>query len=72
MHRRKNLIFWRIEKRLKQTEVADKLGVTNTHYSNIERGVTDPSFDLLAKFKRVFKTVDVITLFEKENDTNGY
>lgn len=67
MHRRKKLIFWRIEKRLKQKDVCNQLGITPTHYSNLERGISDPSYELLAKFQEVFKVDDVIDLFEKEN-----
>ena len=71
MQRRKRLIFWRIEKRLKQKDIAEKLGVTNGHYSSIEKGITNPSYEILVRFKDEFKVPDVLTLFEKEH-TNGY
>lgn len=71
MQRRKKLIFWRIEKRLKQKDIAEKLGVTNGHYSSIEKGITNPSYEILVRFKDEFKVPDVLTLFEKEH-TNGY
>ena len=71
MQRRKKLIFWRIEQRLRQKEIANKLGITLAHYSNMERGLTNPSYDLLVKFKEVFKIKDVVDLFEREEDIYG-
>lgn len=67
MHRRKKLIFWRIEQRLKQREVCEKLGITPSHYSNIERGITEPSYELLLKFRDIFNVDNTLELFEKEN-----
>lgn len=67
MQRRKKLIFWRIEKRLKQKDISEKLGITGPHYSNLERGISDPSYELLTKFREVFKVIDVLDLFEKES-----
>lgn len=68
MQRRKRLIFWRIDKRLRQRDVADELGITPVHYSNLERGITDPSYDLLLRFREVFDRSDVLDLFEKGED----
>ena len=67
MHRRKKLIFWRIEQRFKQREVCERLGITPSHYSNIERGITEPSYELLLKFRDVFNVNNTLELFEKEN-----
>ena len=67
MHRRKKLIFWRIEQRLKQREVCERLGITPSHYSNIERGITEPSYELLLKFRDTFNVDNALELFEKEN-----
>lgn len=67
MHRRKNLIFWRIEQRLRQKDMCERLGVTSSHYSNLERGISDPSYDLLVRFQETFKVDNVLELFEKEN-----
>lgn len=66
LHRRKKLAFWRIEQRLKQKDMCERLGITTAHYSNLERGISDPSYDLLMKF-REFYDGDVLDLFEKEN-----
>ena len=69
MQRRKRLKFWRIERRLKQKDIAEQLGITPAHYSNIERGITDPSYELLTRFTRVFNDEEnVIYLFEKGED----
>lgn len=71
MQRRKKLIFWRIEKRLRQKDIAEKLGITNGHYSSIEKGISNPSYEMLIKFQDVFKVTDILSLFEKEGQ-NGY
>ena len=71
MQRRKKLIFWRIEKRLRQKDIAEKLGITNGHYSSIEKGISNPSYEMLTKFQDIFKVTDIMSLFEKEGQ-NGY
>lgn len=71
MQRRKKLIFWRIEKRLKQKDIAEKLGISNGHYSSIEKGIANPSYEMLVKFQDTFHVTNVIDLFEKEH-SNGY
>lgn len=65
LQRRKRLIFWRIEERLRQYDIAEQLGISPAHYSNLERGVADPSYDLLLKFKELYNVKDIIALFEK-------
>lgn len=55
--------------RLKQKDVYEKLGVTPAHYSNIERGISDPSYELLLRFRDTFKVDNVLGLFEKEHTT---
>lgn len=65
MQRRKKLIFWRIEQRLKQKDVCEALGITTAHYSNLERGISDPSYELLMKFREVYGGDDILALFEK-------
>lgn len=67
MQRRKKLVFWRIDKRLRQKDMCEKLGITTAHYSNLERGISDPSYDLLMRFRNTFDVFDVLELFEKEN-----
>ena len=71
MQRRKKLIFWRIEQRLKQKDVAERLGMTNSQYSRIEKGASSPSYETLVKFREIFRVNDVLTLFEKETGYYG-
>lgn len=52
---------------MKQKDVYEALGITPAHYSNLERGLSDPSFELLIRFRDIFKINDVLELFEKEN-----
>lgn len=68
MQRRKKLVFWRIEQRLRQKDMCEKLDITTAHYSNLERGISDPSYDLLVRFKKMFNVPDVLDLFEKEEE----
>ena len=67
-NRRKKLVFWRIEHRLRQRDMCEMLGITTAHYSNIERGLSNPSYELLVKFRKIFNVIDVIDLFEKEKE----
>lgn len=39
---------------LTQKDAARRLGITNVHLCNIERGVSLPSFSLLDRYGRVF------------------
>lgn len=66
MRRRKKLIFWRIEQRLKQKDICEKLGITTAHYSNLELGKSDPSYELLLRFRDAYKPKDILDLFDKE------
>ena len=52
--------------------MCELLNITSSHYSNIERGIADPSYELLTKFQKTFKVKDVLELFEKEKVQNGY
>lgn len=44
------------------------LGITTAHYSNLERGISDPSYDLLVRFRKKFKVDNILELFEKEEE----
>lgn len=68
LHRRKKLVFWRIGRQLKQKDLCEQLDITTAHYSNLERGISDPSYDLLMRFRETYKVDDVLDLFEKENE----
>ena len=64
-------MYWRIEKRLKQGEICKALEISRGHYSNIERGIVDPSFELLMRFRNIYGTKDTLGLFEKEVLNDG-
>lgn len=52
---------------LSQTELASKLEVSNSYLCEIEKGVKQPSLDLLSQYARVFKMpVSNILLFSEE------
>ena len=65
--KRKNLIKFRIDLGLKSKEVAEKLDITKTRYSNIENGKAEPSIELLYKFQDVFDVDDILELMKKED-----
>ena len=64
--KRKNLIKFRVDLGLKSVEMADKLGITRTKYSNIENGKVRPSIDLAYKIQEVFNVDDVMELLKEE------
>ena len=49
---RKALLNARIERNLTQEEVAQKAGISRSAYTNIERGVKNPSFDVAVRIKK--------------------
>ena len=52
--------------------MCEKLDITTAHYSNLERGISDPSYDLLVRFKKTFNVSDVLDLFEKEEENSKW
>ena len=64
--KRKNLIKFRIDLGLKSKDMAEKLDITKTRYSNLENGKVEPSMDLLYKFQKVFGVDDVLELLKVE------
>lgn len=56
--------------RLKQNELADKLNISNSYLSEIEKGVKSPSVELLVRYSEIFKIpVSTLLLFsERLND----
>ena len=53
MHEALRLI--RVFHDLKQVELAEKLGVSKSHISEIEKGTKSPSFDLIERYSKEFK-----------------
>lgn len=53
-----------------QTELANKLEISNSYLCEIEKGVKTPGIDLLSKYSEVFKMpVSTILLFSEKMDT---
>lgn len=65
MGKRLNLLHLRKKHGWTQKELAEKLGITSTHYSRIETGESNPSYELMERFKEVFEIEDVFKLLEK-------
>ena len=64
MRKRKNLILWRVENGLKQVDIVKKLDISSGYYSNLEKGIVNPSFSLLVKFEDIFEIDDILELFK--------
>ena len=66
--KRKNLRLFRMKQGLLSKEMAEKLDVDPTYYSNIETGKIDPSFAFAEKFGNMFRGQyeDFWYLFKKE------
>jgi DNA-binding XRE family transcriptional regulator len=62
--RLKNLIKFRIDNNLSSREMADKLNLSKTAYSNLENGKKKPTIELALTIQRVFEVENVLELFE--------
>lgn len=52
---------------LKQTELAERLSVSKSHLSELERGIKSPSLELVERYSRVFNVpVSAIMFFAEE------
>ncbi len=60
----KNLIKFRIDNNLSSKEMAEKLSLSTTAYSNLENGKKKPTIELAIKIQKVFKVDNVLELFE--------
>lgn len=63
--KRKNLMKFRIDMGYKSKDMADKLGITKTKYSNLENSKVEPSLEFVYKFQELFDVEDVLELFRK-------
>lgn len=52
---------------MKQNEAADKLGISKSYLSEIEKGHKEPSLDLLRKYEDAFDIPTSSILFFSEN-----
>ena len=56
----------RVFHRLKQTDLADKLDISNSYLSEIESGVKSPSVELLGRYSKIFGIpVSTLMLFSE-------
>lgn len=65
MNKRFNLKVFREKQGLTQEEIAQKLGISKSHYTALELGKLDPSFGLLERFSEIFEYDDIWFLFKK-------
>lgn len=65
--RRINLKKFRIGLDLKSKEMAEATSISKEHYSNIELGKSDPSYEYIENFEKTFNVdvKDVWWLFKK-------
>jgi putative transcriptional regulator len=71
--KRFNLALFRMRQGLTQSQMAQKLEISVSHYVGIENGFADPSYKVLCKFRDVFKDKhdDIFELFIKEKREGG-
>lgn len=58
--------FRKRDLKLSQENMANKLGISRPHYSDIENGKVSPSIDFAYKIQEVFGVDDVMELLKKE------
>ena len=63
--KRYNLKMFRIMHDLTQQDIANKLGISKSHYVSIEQGTQDPSFKVLEQFAKVFEYDDIWQIMKK-------
>lgn len=63
--RLKNLIKFRIDLGLSSREMAKRLNLSPTAYSNLENGKKKPTIELAFVIQEVFGVDDVLKLFEE-------
>lgn len=61
----KNLIKFRIDNNLSSKEMAEKLNLSPTAYSNLENGKKKPTIEIAYKIQEVFGVDDVMKLLKK-------
>lgn len=64
--KRLNLKIFRMKHGLTQAQMADKLGITQSHYKSIELGTHDPSFKVMTQLAEQFEPDDIWELLKKE------
>lgn len=65
--KRKNLIKFRIDKNLKSKEMAERLGLTTSYYSNLENGkIINPRTNIANKLEEAFGITNSLELLKLE------
>lgn len=67
---RENLRLWKWEQNLRGYQIASRLGIDHSTWSNIESGKRDPSYRLLVRFQQEFNPCDIIKLFEEGGEAD--
>ena len=63
----------RIFHRLKQTDLAEKLQISNSYLSEIESGIKSPTIELLGKYSTIFRIpVSTLLLFSERLDKKKF
>lgn len=55
---------FRKQKKLRQAEMAEKLGISYSHYVKLENGFVNPGFELLKRIKEEFSELDMNQFFK--------
>ena len=66
---RNNLINARKHKGFTQIELADKIGVTERHYQNLEAGTSEGSVKVWRQLKKLLRAKSIDFLLEQEEST---
>lgn len=56
---------------MKQTEAAEKLGISKSYISEIEKGTKTPTLDLIMKYAQAFDVPSSSIIFFSESLDNG-
>lgn len=67
--RNQKLISFRKEKELSISDMARKIGVSESYYEKIEYGNRTPSYNFLTKFKVAFPETNTDNIFLPQNYT---
>lgn len=63
------LVSFRKERELSMSDMAGKIGVSESYYEKIEYGNRTPSYNFLAKFKDAFPETNIDIIFLSKNHT---
>ena len=64
-----NLILFRKERNLSASDMAEKVGISESYYEKNEYGDRSQSYNVLIKIKRAFRESDIEKIFLSQNHT---